>query len=416
MKKLKKKKIAILMLVHHHLTRPKKREKWVNDLFLERDRVGFFKSLIPKLLSNEQYNLKRFLRVDKVVLGYLVASLRPCLEKHSNFREPISVEEKVIITLRYLATGESFESLQYQFLVAANTISGIVRDTCRAIVNEIGPIHLKTPTTTEEWLSIAKGFETRWNFPNCLAAVDGKHIAIRCPPGKGSLFYNYKQFNSIVLLGACDSEYRFIAADVGVNGAVSDGGVWNASNFKRRIESGELNLPDSPNPSNGLPYVFIGDGAFKLTENFMKPYGKRSLTLEERVFNYRLSRPRGIIENTYGIFSMRFLVLKTKIPLKLSTVKDVVLSCCIIHNILCGSRRIRDEYFYDHIDTVNQNNGRVTLGSWRTEPDRSLLGLETTNVTKSFTAGAAEVRNSFKNYFNSSAGSVSFQYDRINEF
>lgn len=44
----------------------------------------------------------------------------------------------------------------------------------------------------KDWKVIAKQFEERWNFPNCLGCVDGKHIEIIPPANSGSYFYNYK--------------------------------------------------------------------------------------------------------------------------------------------------------------------------------------------------------------------------------
>jgi len=49
----------------------------------------------------------------------------------------------------------------------------------------------------EIWELIASGFENRANFPNCIGAVDGIHIRIICPLNSGSMYFNYKGYNSI---------------------------------------------------------------------------------------------------------------------------------------------------------------------------------------------------------------------------
>ena len=49
-------------------------------------------------------------------------------------REAITAEERLVITLRFLATGESFRSLQYLFRVSEHSISRIAMETCKAIV------------------------------------------------------------------------------------------------------------------------------------------------------------------------------------------------------------------------------------------------------------------------------------------
>ena len=79
-------------------------------------------------------------------------------------------------------------------------------------------------STKQDWLSIAQDFEQKWQFPNCLGAIDGKHIAITPPPETGSYYYNYKGFNSMVLLAVANANYEFVYASFGTNGRVSDGG------------------------------------------------------------------------------------------------------------------------------------------------------------------------------------------------
>lgn len=64
-------------------------------------------------------------------------------------------------------------------------------------------------------------FEKRWNFPNCLGAVDGKHIKIKPPPESGSYFFKYKHFHGQVLMAIAN--YDLIYFHFGTNGRVSDG-------------------------------------------------------------------------------------------------------------------------------------------------------------------------------------------------
>ena len=83
------------------------------------------------------------------------------------------------LRLRILATGESFRSLHFQFRISRPPISYIVTEECEAIPKKLGPSYLKVPSSEQERLQIAKQFEEKWNFPNCLGAIDGKHITLQ---------------------------------------------------------------------------------------------------------------------------------------------------------------------------------------------------------------------------------------------
>lgn len=82
------------------------------------------------------------------------------------------------------------------------------------LIKVLQPLYLVCPND-EDWKKCADGFWKRWNLPNCVGSVDGKHIRLRCPPNSGTLFYNYKKYYSIVLMAVADSMYRFTLVDLG---------------------------------------------------------------------------------------------------------------------------------------------------------------------------------------------------------
>jgi len=111
-----------------------------------------------------------------------------------------------------------------------------------------------------------------WHFPNYISAIDGKHINIQCPIYGGSIYYNYKGSNSIVLLAIVGADYKFIAIDIGAYGKNSNGGIFSQSVIGKKLNNKTLNVPEPvPLTENGepLPYVIVGDEAFPLKNDLL---------------------------------------------------------------------------------------------------------------------------------------------------
>ncbi|GFS08056.1 protein ALP1-like [Elysia marginata] len=263
------------------------------------------------------------------------------------------------------------------------------------------------PNTPDEWNRTSEEFMTTWNFPHCLGAIDGKHIAIRKPVGTGSYFFNYKKFFSIVLIAVVNANYEFIMTDVG---RVSDGGVIAVTEFGRRMELTELNLPE-PKPivqnGNKMPFVFVADDAFAMSENILKPYGGDKLDHDQRVFNYRLSRARRVSEYAFGILSARFGVFRRAIQLSPEKATTITLACCYLHNFL---RKKSKNYLRPGSVDWEDTNHEVHLAEWRDHQNQ----LERLGPCRSrnIGAGARAVRDSFREYF-CTQGRVHWQEERI---
>ena len=135
---------------------------------------------------------KHYLTITPDLFHEMVEKVTPRLQKQSTImREPLQVGLKLVVTLRFLATGNSYPSLQFSFRVEASTICKFVPEVCRAIIEVYKDEVLRCPQTEEMWKEVAAKFSSRWNYHNCLGAVDGKHIAMKKPPNAGSYYYNY---------------------------------------------------------------------------------------------------------------------------------------------------------------------------------------------------------------------------------
>ncbi|XP_063904411.1 putative nuclease HARBI1 isoform X2 [Zophobas morio] len=258
------------------------------------------------------------------------------------------------------------------------------------------------PDTEDEWKQVSRHFAEKWNFPNCLGAIDGKHINIKAPPNSGSLYFNYKQAHSIILMGLADANYKFLYINIGAPGRDSDGGVYMNCSLSQALENNTLNIPEStplPGRKQPIPYVVVADDAFALKPYMLKPFAFKSQSVPERIFNYRLSRARRIIENVFGIASARFRVLRRTMELSPPKVKIIVSAVCVLHNFLMSRKRSSAVYApLGTFDTDNED-GTITLGTWRNTEAVVLEPLQRTTVPRNATMAAKMIRDEFKEYF-----------------
>ncbi|XP_069614724.1 POU domain, class 6, transcription factor 1 isoform X1 [Ranitomeya imitator] len=287
---------------------------------------------------------------------------------------------------RYLGLS----SLHFQYRLGISTLSGIGLDTCRALWNVLHQEFIPIPTE-DMWMAIADKFWTVCDFPNCLGAVNGKHIRIIKPARTGSEFFNYKKYFSVVLMAIADADCRFIAVDIGAFGRGNDSQTFKNSDMGRHVYGKNFNFPQPrplPNTQGPpMPFVMVGDEAFQMSENLLKPYSSRYLNRTKRIYNYRLTRARRTVECAFGIMVSKWRILATAINLKMETVDEVVKACVVLHNYILAKERPTIEL---HEQVANP------LPDYRHHPLRS-------------TVEVGHMRDQFAAFFDSEIGRVAWQ-------
>lgn len=247
--------------------------------------------------------------------------------------------------------------------------------------------------TKETWLQISDVFYEKTNFPNCLGAIDGKHIRCKNPNNVGSLYYNYKKYFSIVLMAVVNANLNFIAIDVGAYGREADLSVFRESAFGKNLYSNLLQIPEPstlPSTENNIqPYVFVADEAFGLHTNILRPFPGRGLNETRRIFNYRLSRARRTVECAFGVLANKWRVLHTPILVEPEFCDDIVKACCVLHNFVgkrdgCNYEEADENYINLHLSDMDHQSRNVS-------------------------SRGIEIRDNYANYF-INEGAVPFQY------
>lgn len=374
------------------------------DLYKRRNVEGYSHLLIENHVINDEETFRNFFRLNRRQFNFVISCIGTKINKLSSRRvkSPISAEQKLYVTLRFMATGETFRSLSYAFRISAGYISIIIRDVLKVLCEKLVPIFLPEPTISD-FEKISHDFYNKWNFPNCCGAIDGKHVRIICPNKSGSLYYNYKNYFSLVLLATVDANYKFIAIDVGSFGKEGDSSIFEKSNMGRRIRSETFNFPSEkklPHSDIVLPHVLIGDEAFRLDKHMMKPFPKNQAITDnsKAVFNYRLCRARRVSENAFALLSQVFRIFYSPVGVLPKTTDLIVTAACCLHNML------RNEYLENNTQSYHCDS-EIQMPTDNLKPLIRLGGYANYE--------GFEIRDQFKNYFNSPQGSVTWQEKQV---
>ncbi|XP_017471519.1 PREDICTED: uncharacterized protein LOC108362877 [Rhagoletis zephyria] len=329
---------------------------------VERD-IAVFNQYFDKICNKDEEVFNDMVNMSKEVFDLLFNLVKQDLTKHSN-RPSITPKCRLFVTLVYLANGGSRRMLASAFELGLSTVQKIVIETCQVVWSSLSLTYLPIEQAPD-WIALSQQFESKWNLPNCLGAIDIKTIILKCPNKDIPNLYDKKGKYSIAMLGACDANYTFTGVDVAVFGYKEDNVVWNTG-FAEKLFAGRLNLPEDnilPNSNIEFPYYFVGDTLSPLKNHIMRIYPGKSLSQCREAFNSRLERARQVIENSLGLLGARWKILTNPLTLSPQNMIHVFKATVLLHNFA----RTHDNSYcpLGYVDRYEGDN--VIPGGWRDE-------------------------------------------------
>ncbi|KAJ8970509.1 hypothetical protein NQ317_007874 [Molorchus minor] len=301
--------LLLALLIKRRKNRKRQRRFWVDPHGAERYKKGMFYNGYRDLRRNNT-KFKEYFRMSVGCFDELYSILRDEIAgKDTVMRRCVPAEEKLLLTLRYFSRGTSMASLKPEFLLGVSTISIIIHQVCKSIINTLAKRCIVTPTDQEDWLKIAEAYAEKCNFPNCLGAIGGKNVKIS--KGKKAR----RTGPTVVLLATCDTDYRFTYVEL--DGSDSD--YFKDLELHNKVTKNMLHIPPAcrlGSSSISAPFVFVGNESFSNTPYLMRPYGGRNLCPKRVNFNARLEEARVMIDRAFAILTSRWYDLDASLKLE----------------------------------------------------------------------------------------------------
>ncbi|XP_050454150.1 uncharacterized protein LOC126852909 [Cataglyphis hispanica] len=353
----------LLMLFLAKMQLKKKRiRRCVCSPLSSRETQGIYRNLFRELRTTDHEEFFGYTRMNVQQFDYIYDLVRPYLIKRS-IRTSLPLQLRVAFTIEMLARGTSIRTSSWNYRIGRSTAYKVFRETCSALWKALQPIYLQA-LTKETMMQISEDFFNRWQFRNCVGAIDGKHVSIQCPPKK-----------KLALSFTALTRKDFLDLKVME--------VWQI------VLSARLSMQ------------------VKLTFLFQRRFP---------IFNYRLSRGRCTIENAFGIMSSSWRILRRDLCCTPEAAEDIVKAIVCFHNFLMISEDelapLERTYCPASMLDREKVDRNVIEGDWR----RDIYRRPITNVgrlgSNNPTVRADAQRNILKDYFCSDIGQLDWQWEQ----
>lgn len=279
-------------------------------------------------------------RLKKLTCRRLLGEIKHNIQSRTIQNKAISPAIKLLLTLRFFATGS--------MLIVVGDFAGVSKATACVCVKQVSeaiamlrPTYIKMPITTEERQLVIENFYKIARFPCVLGAIDCTHIKLQSPGGENAEhFRNRKGYFSWNVQVVCDANLCIRDIVVRWPGSSHDSHIFNSSSIKTKFESGDMGNS-----------VLLGDSGYANTNYLLTPLLEVT-TPAQNLYNESQIRTRNTIERCFGVWKRRFPILSLGMRVSLSKSQTIVVATAILHNIAIQEKNDlgmnEEDYAFDH--------------------------------------------------------------------
>ncbi|VDI63605.1 Hypothetical predicted protein [Mytilus galloprovincialis] len=311
-------------------------------------RERHFRGFDPLEREFSDEELRQRYRFDRETIGYLSDLMRGDLERGTKKETALSVEQQVMIALRFYGSGSHLQVVGDTMGFDKSTVSRVI-DRVTDLLVAMKDDFISWPDNQRKNL-IRAGFYEKAAFPNVVGCIDGTHIRITGPSIDEPAFVNRKGFHSINVQAICDHEGRFTNISARWPGSAHDSHVFRTSAIGQHLENGYQGIGQG---------VLLGDSGYPCRQFLLTPYRQPAAGRGQARFNRRHCSTRSTIERTFGIWKKRFHILGSEIRMKPDKACRIIIACGILHNIaiMRNEPEVAEEQLIDNQPQMPPYNG-----------------------------------------------------------
>jgi hypothetical protein len=273
----------------------------------------------PFEIFDDQEFKMRF-HFEKQTIRWLCDLIGPDLEPATQRRKSISALNKILLTMRFFATG-AFQQLVGDTLAVHKSTACIIIQRVVHKIAELKPHYIKMPSP-EELQTVKLNFYRLRRMPRVIGAIDCTHVRINSPGGPDAETYrNRKSFFSINVQAVCDADLKIRNIVARWPGSVHDSTIFNDSSLCAHLENGRY--------EDGF---LRGDSGYACRPFILTPL-LHPRTAAEEAYNTSHKATRNPIERCFGVLKRRFPCLDIGLRSKMQTTLTIIVACCVLHNI-----------------------------------------------------------------------------------